>query len=150
MLIDFSFIDSRKPCFLSLVDDNSLYRPPVTQYFDQPTTHNSLEPGTLDDLHELQSLMGGSMMQTKRQNSAGNISNSASEVGVRVLGAGRLTVDNLPYHDPTPESELPDETSFFKASISCLSTPYSLSFRPRNAVASDAFSATPLGVRTYK
>jgi hypothetical protein len=57
-----------------------------------------LEPETLDDLHELQSLMGGSMMQTKRQNSAGNISNSASEVGVRVLGAGRLTVDNLPYH----------------------------------------------------
>ena len=54
---------------------------------------------------------------------------------------------------PTPlgsHQEPAESTSPFRASISCLNTSYSSSFLPKNAVASDAFSATPCGVRTYK
>jgi hypothetical protein len=37
------------------------------------------------------------MMQKKKPNSGGNVNNYASKVGVKVLRAGKLKIDNLPY-----------------------------------------------------
>jgi hypothetical protein len=102
------------------------------------------------------------MMQKKRPNSDGNVSNYASKVGVKVLGAGKLTIDKRPYHQPETHSIATEYIMSLKrirafylsllassdrsSSISAFNASYSPILRRKNLAVNAAFSAMPLGV----